>query len=704
MIDYVELKNFRKHIEYRADFTTGINVFHAENEGGKTTILEGISYALFGARACRNSDYTTWGQPEGSAAVRVGFAGHTVSRSKKGAEVVADNGKVIVTGQTEVTKWAEKQLGTSSALAASLMFSGQGAVRGVLEKGGAEATRIIEGLAGIDEVDGLIEKLQAALPTGNTKFIQATVDSLQADLQDLSTINVSQMKDELAATKRGVTEAQAERESLHVKHNKLKDDLQAQKDALESWKRQQAERTLRLERADAAKSSLATARALLKDAKSTLDNTPELVDTTAIALEIAASDEVSQVLRLFHEFDTINYNGDRMEMSEAKVQAEFARLTLEIAALNDSRLGFGKQAAKLAAAITDGSCGFCGNDFSKVPEVVQKNAALQAQLDEVTAQDALAKDSLQSLTEQAAKFRDLPRQYKGSNLPLRRPELFEYVGEFVPPKVAIVSGALRPVPVDKDALQVRMAEAKEINKRFQDAKESVTRALAQVDGAEGTLTQRLEDVAALPQLSECLISEKDMQAAFDDMHFVSSCISEINKTLNEQVEFVNRQDKLIALHEQSVTQKEDELNKALVSLESITFNNQLLKDIRAAKPLLAKKVWDVVLTSVSHYAGKLRNEPTTVQNTLEGFQVNGKPVESYSGSALDVIGLAVRVALVKTFTPNAGFIVLDEPFSACSDTRQTTALGVLSGCGFGKVLLVTHEDVSETIADNLVTF
>lgn len=80
--------------------------------------------------------------------------------------------------------------------------------------------------------------------------------------------------------------------------------------------------------------------------------------------------------------------------------------------------------------------------------------------------------------------------------------------------------------------------------------------------------------------------------------------------------------------------------------------------------------------------------------------MDGKAVGSLSGSTLDVLGLAIRIALVRTFLPATKVLLLDEPFAACDSERQTNSLGFLLGLGFSQVLVITHEDSSETVANS----
>ena len=42
-------------------------------------------------------------------------------------------------------------------------------------------------------------------------------------------------------------------------------------------------------------------------------------------------------------------------------------------------------------------------------------------------------------------------------------------------------------------------------------------------------------------------------------------------------------------------------------------------------------------------------------------------------------------------------------FAACSSERQEQALGFITSCGFDQIIIVTHEDTTQAVADNLVS-
>lgn len=152
-----------------------------------------------------------------------------------------------------------------------------------------------------------------------------------------------------------------------------------------------------------------------------------------------------------------------------------------------------------------------------------------------------------------------------------------------------------------------------------------------------------------------------------------------------------------------VEQTAAEVSRYTEELKSARQANALLKALRTIKPQLANQVWQTVCSTVSHYFSLMRNQPSVVSKEAAGFAVDGHDTESLSGSTLDILGLAIRIALTKTFMPTCRFLLLDEPFAASDAERTAQALGFISSVGFDQVVIITHEDATEAVADNLIT-
>lgn len=70
---------------------------------------------------------------------------------------------------------------------------------------------------------------------------------------------------------------------------------------------------------------------------------------------------------------------------------------------------------------------------------------------------------------------------------------------------------------------------------------------------------------------------------------------------------------------------------------------------------------------------------------------------------MDILGLSIRLALLKTFLPQCNFLVLDEPAAACDDLRESALIGTVATAQFEQTLLVTHSDVGDTFANQLIS-
>jgi ABC-type transport system involved in cytochrome bd biosynthesis fused ATPase/permease subunit len=106
--------------------------------------------------------------------------------------------------------------------------------------------------------------------------------------------------------------------------------------------------------------------------------------------------------------------------------------------------------------------------------------------------------------------------------------------------------------------------------------------------------------------------------------------------------------------------------------------------------------------TVSKYFSDIRGTPSVFSRGEDGFMVDGHKVSSLSGSALDALGLAIRMALPRTFLPNARFLVLDEPAAAADDNRETNMLGVIATYDADQVILVTHSDLADSFAAQVI--
>lgn len=700
MLKKITLKNFRQHTDKVIDFQGGFNLIRGLNESGKSTVLAAAAYALYGSRSLPESleQVVTWGEPVSSLKVTLDFefAGvdYTIARGKSGAELKF--GDELITGQTETVKFIENLFGINADVASKLMLANQGTIRGALEGGPKATMELIEALADFDIIENLIEKIQEKLPTGNTKIVEDRLKNLEAARAE------EPVKPDVSALEEQVQAVQKEHDDLALVVKEAQEVVDRLRPAHEEFSSTAAKVAVTQMKVDNWPDDLKKLKTVVADAKKGLVAdllTSEQVQAAQTLIDQAAS--FAQLLAIHKQVGNlarpeVEWEGDLESFLLAKKQATAAGMEAR-KAISDLTAD---QKVLTARKITETACGLCGKDLSEVPEVVQKNAEIDKQLENLSSQITTLRAKLADVTEELEALEGIDTS---SHTLIEKYSDYLDVNKNVVPWAATWKGA---VPVLPDTTQA-VADLKRHNAELQ----RVTRAQGAVEQAEKALNDELvkheHRVAWLLEVADdCEKQRKEVQEPFTQaliktqeggarIKELAASLRDLNVTLREQlVDYTTKKNAYdVACANFGVAQKE---------LEQMNFNNALIKKIRGARPKIADKLWVVVLSAVSHYFSSIRGKVSIVTKETSGFLVDGHPVTGLSGSTLDALGLAIRLALTKTFLPNVRFIVLDEAGAACDDQRETNMLGVLATCDFDQVLHVSHNDLGDAFANHVV--
>lgn len=698
MLKKVELQNFRKHTDLKVCFTEGLNVIRAPNEGGKTTTLEAIAYALFGSKVLRDGldNTVTWGQPTNSLKVTVEYGDYVITRSKKGAEVLS-MGQVFVTGQSEVTSFCEKLIGADGATAANLMFSNQMGLRGVLTNGPKATAQLIEDLGEFDLFDRIIDAAQHKLPLGAATVQADRLQRLTAELGGLAVpaqpdaaaheANVLALSNSLAAAKEAEATLVEKLAGAREGTRKLRDTR---------------ERKLRLDQA------LAKVEGRLNDLsveRAELQKSATLEPRATADLEegLRQSQDLAARRRAWAQFQKLptpeRHSREAMDAEIVRFQADIRHA--------DETVRQAQTNIKVAQAklINSSTCGFCGQDVSQFPEVAKLNAELEAAILSEGQRRVEALESKEAaergLENVQALFRvedEILRGVRGIEQYLER-------DESVLPALFTWKGLPPPEAGDEPDYATMLAEAKRYNDAILKASAKLEVLNRQIHDLED---DRLKLVGELRGL--CPVSDEALAQAEAGLKEGEGTLAEARGAimdLQRSIDGAKAEYQFAVAMHTAALEKRQQLEKQIEStkqeISTLEFNNALVKKIRAARPVIGNKLWSMVLASVSTVFSQMRGENSIVSKEKDGFTVNGRSVDSLSGSTLDLLGLAIRCALTKTFVPGCQFIVLDEPSASCDASREAAMLGYIAASGFSQVLLVTHSDVSESFANNLIT-
>ena len=679
MIHTLELTNFKQHENLSLNFAAGLTAVKGANEAGKSTIYHAIAYALFGARSLPMSlaETVTWGKPDSSLKVKLKFivdnVEYLIARGKSGAELSGTN--LLVSGQSEVTKYVETLFNVNADSASKLMIASQGKLRGALES--KEAVSLIEKLANISLLDELVTKIQQQLPSGNTKILENRLAEIVIE--------------EVVAP--NFREAKAHIELLELEARNAVEVGKACASRLGSLDTEKARQVIveasqRIKDIDSYNNGLKQLEARRGGpevlAPVTLENLYELV---------AAQKAMQKTLKAKTVFDkhvkqAFAWQGPALDgyLLGLLEQKRGLKESLELLKTRETKATY--------EAINEDSCAFCGKLLQDVPEVVVINEKVQKELSEVRAM--LSSDSwvLEELKEEI-KTVEAILAYELSVVNLSK-QLAEYTALGKEQGIAQLTwtASLEVDGTDYEAISKDLGQQQAAYDAYKI--QLASSAMLKVKYSKWLVDNPMVDVAwAQKVLEKAEAFTQQKEAAWQREGAAGSALLAARydlKTMERAFEY--RQQR-----------RADALEAKAVLVSDIAVydkNNALIKRLRESRPVVAAKLWTVVLSAVSYYFSVIRGTPTTITMDGDSFKADGKPVESLSGSTLDSLGLAIRMALGKTFLPGIDFLLLDEPAAGMDDERESAMLGMLAASGYGQVLVVTHSVLADSFATEII--
>ena len=181
----VQLVNFRQHADTTVEFGDGITGVIGPNGCGKTTLLEGIAWAMYGppaARGDRDSIRNLRAKPRSSVRVELEFElgkhAYRVARGLHNAELYED-GRLLANSITEVTGKLERLLGMTHEEFCNTYFTGQKELAVMAELGKAERAAFLSRVLGYDRLRVAQERVREVRNT-----LAAELRGLDAGLPD----------------------------------------------------------------------------------------------------------------------------------------------------------------------------------------------------------------------------------------------------------------------------------------------------------------------------------------------------------------------------------------------------------------------------------------------------------------------------------------------------------------------------------------
>ena len=737
----LETQGFKRLRNHTFNFTDGLNVIVGDNAAGKSTLLQAIECALYGAAVVpgKKEHMITWGQKTWKVVLHfmVNDLEYQLTRSKSTAKLECsgtDNTEIVANGATPVTQAVEELLGLSAKDYNLFMQSKQGETSGVLTFGAAALNRKVETFSGISTIDDVHQLALEDFRTAKAKiealsFDEADLGMLHSDLDSAQATAKQLWFDVEAATQ--ALEGTATPESV-VKPGSDPDVMQAQRDKVS-----------RLEqRLGSAKREAYMAEKQLGEANRRLEETdkPEDADELEIALAavkakgIEAVKEVDRLSRdLMKQQDLFNelaeaealFNQQRAEDEIGEAIAwgvEYLHTSQEagkVEAKKEHELAYRLQ--QIDSLLSDAACPTCGTKLSEHdPEELNKERTaiaeeLKKATDKVTATDTLIRKAqseverleyeLKAAQAAEAKVDSLREQLVTMGVVLHTGET-PTEGELEKAKATKESLAAEKASIDH-----KLSEIEADQRRYDTAFKSANRALA-------------EHKQALNEVDE---TQQALATAKEAGDFTDELIAESRELWKEY-------QRLVAEARVERAERQAELNQAKQSWESACKESERLKgeverlnqraeEVKALKVAadqasrLAKflgerragylqEVWDAVLGAASKQVNLASRGMVSRLSFKDGdffFEEEGvlAPVASASGAQKAHIGVAVRIGLSRALYGKDALLIFDEPTESMREHHATGLSASLAGAA-SQCLLITHREQDQDLASNVV--
>ena len=232
MIESVELINFISHKETSIALEDGVNIFIGANGAGKSSVIDAITYALYGEHTRDSSkNILRRGAAEGSVSVKFGVAGREYSAERKfgrGGKLesatfreLAPNPRLIVAGERRqfeesMSREVGKVFGLDYQKIRVATIVQQGELDSIIRYKPKELKELLNSLIGIDKLDKAFGNMRESL--------EGFRQRLRAECMNFDDLSMERLQEELKSNNQIRAKSDAETQRLSLELSKLEQD------------------------------------------------------------------------------------------------------------------------------------------------------------------------------------------------------------------------------------------------------------------------------------------------------------------------------------------------------------------------------------------------------------------------------------------------------------------------------------------------
>ena len=646
MIHSIELIDFLAHHDTKLDFSNDATVFVGQNGAGKSSIIDAITFSLFGAHTRKNNK-SLIRRGANKSLVKVDFSANgknyrTVRQiDAKGtltAQFLEKNGEdfiPIAEGERKqfgesMTEEVEKVLGINFEKLKIASIVQQGELNSIIKAKPKEFKELLNTIIGIDRLDVAVESMKEVLK------------EFRKDIQ----------------TKHGFDDTQIE--LLENRMNEFQNEITNSKPMMKKLEEEKQVRETKIIQIEQEVEKDSVKEIQLRELEDQKEELLSYAKETIKKIQREVMEEERKVNECKGCFSIVSKRGE-IESRLFKLEEELQTISKELVESEKKKIRFEEQgefANRLE--LKDGKCPVCDSKVDHLNPLFQKEH-LEEEIKTLDRKISQTKEKQVELEDSIEKINDELREAENADIKLKTHNIsteteLEQIAATIKEKVK----KIKDIPITINSGQLLEASSIDAHAKMKYEK------ILQIEKTTSGFNQE-----------EFLLKKKDLIQNRDRLRQIDQEFGAIsNRIENAEQQLERNRIILDELHN---------VRKYVIELENIQKNVYSI-DGPVAKSLRSWAL-DIISEKASEYLEKLNTKIQRISLSQKTRDVNITcyarstmlELESLSGGEQVSIALSLRLGMAHLLgASNLNFMILDEPTTHLYSERRKALVGVLS--------------------------
>ncbi|MGD0729587.1 MAG: AAA family ATPase [Candidatus Micrarchaeaceae archaeon] len=747
MITSIELTNWKTHKHTVMNFQKGVNVLIGVMGAGKSSVIDGISFGLFGTFPSLNHKRTTTenlisNRPsvEDSAEVKIKFTlgndeysvTRKITRKESTSSKLEKNNSYIQTQTARVNEEIEALIKVNYDIFSRAIYAEQNRLDYFLELTKSDRKRQIDEMLGLDSF---------AVAESNTTSLINSIRSLISDEEQmLAQIDSSELKVQLEKMAR-------EKAELEIEQKKISEDSREKEKSLKQLEKNMSDLKSKYDRSKKLTNEIAELSSKINTLNSELKKIESLgIDQSSIESEYASKSkrlelyqtelkslrkEESSLQKIIAESEALVklgndkikerdkltelMKGKNIQESEIQIknkEKELQDAMKELSVLKARKEEINEWVKELSKHIS--KCPLCERELDEKA----KTMLLESKQSTIKETELSIVKIGENLSKLEKDMNELKKEQ--DNLKLVSSKLLDYKGleEALAKNLKEANSGKEKHKTINDQIEKSSKESEALNKAINDLSVKIDSAKRKIKYDSDIKESSILLETRSKELKELDVNEKTLYSLQELITKESTILTDLNSKIKSNERYLNNlnsqiEDKAKAIGNVNLIQERIENRRVQISnmnkfrnalLETETqLRNNLVTSINA----LMQNIWSE-LYPYADYSGIRLNAKKDDYSLEASTGIDEKENRIWveiegiaSGGEKSVACLTMRIALAMVIVPNLRWLILDEPTHNIDENGISKLIEVLSNSlpkVVEQIFIITHDNALKNIS------